>query len=697
MEIRVQRLKERVRSGEFRRYRQARGIGVLDECEGEHLSWMKRSARLVRRQCEAERAVIDPDEHIAFTRTLPGVPEIYTPDEFDRLYSGRTRHELGPINNICADWGMVLSQGLLGRRQTALDARERFRDYPESVEFLDSAIETIDAVLALAARYAQAARACGRSNLAELLERVPASPPRTFHEALQSLRLLQAVLWLCGHYHVGLGRLDQYLWPYLQSDLKAGRLALDAAEDLLAEFFISLNKDSDLYPGVQQGDNGQTITLGGVRRDGSSAVNELTRMALRVSRDLALIDPKINLRMTPDTDLELLSLATELTRKGLGFPQYSNDDVVIPGLIAHGYDLEDARDYVVAACWEFIIPGKGMEVVNIGAVSLPAAVDQGIRGGFAADDDFDGIFQRVEASIREQVARLAGDYEDLLLPPAPFYSVLMDGCLENGKDLSHGAKYNNFGIHGAGLANAADALAAVKTMIFDEKRLEPRELLAALDADFAGREELRLRLAESAPKVGNADERADDLMIRLSDAFAAACEAYGHTRRGGVLRPGTGSAMYYIWLAQGHAGMREPAVGATAEGRHKGQPLAANLSPTLGVQVRGPVSTLQSFARLDYLRLCNGGPITLELSDSVFRGEEDVRKVAMLVRTFADLGCQQLQLNSVNVETLLDARDHPERHKNLIVRVWGWSGYFCELAPEYQDQIIQRHMYGSPG
>jgi formate C-acetyltransferase len=417
-------------------------------------------------------------------------------------------------------------------------------------------------------------------------------------------------------------------------------------------------------------------------------------MALRVSRDLALIDPKINLRICTDTDLELLSLATELTRKGLGFPQYSNDDVVIPGLAAHGYDLEDARDYVVAACWEFILPGKGMEVVNIGAVSLPAAVDQGIRAGFAAGDDFDGIFRRVETSIRDQVARLAGDYEDLLLPPAPFYSVLMDGCLENGQDLSQGAKYNNFGIHGAGLANAADALAAVKTLVFDEKSLEPQELLAALDADFAGQEDLRLRMAEEAPKVGNADERADDLMVRLSDAFATACETYGRTRRGGVLRPGTGSAMYYIWLAQGHAGMREPAVGATAEGRHKGQPLAANLSPTLGVQVRGPISTLQSFARLDYRRLCNGGPITLELSDSVFRGDEDVRKVAMLVRAFADLGCQQLQLNSVDLETLLDARVHPERHRNLIVRVWGWSGYFCELAPEYQDQIIQRHMFG---
>ena len=197
----------------------------------------------------------------------------------------------------------------------------------------------------------------GRNDLAEIFDRTPALPPRTYREALQSLRLCHAVVWLSSHYHVGLGRFDQYCWPYLQADLEAGRLDIAAAEELLAEFFISLNKDSDLYPGVQQGDNGQSLMLGGVRRDGSNAVNELTRMVLRVARDVAMIDPKINLRINKDTDLDLLSLAGELTRLGLGFPQYSNDDVVIPSLTAHGYDLEDARDYTVAACWEFIIPG----------------------------------------------------------------------------------------------------------------------------------------------------------------------------------------------------------------------------------------------------------------------------------------------------------------------------------------------------
>jgi len=693
MNRRLEDMRRRIRDGEHKRFRLDAPPDVLSECEAEGLSWPKRAARLTRRMCEAERPVILPGERIAFTRTVPTVPAYYPPDVWEELTRGRTLHELGPISNICADWGQVLSQGLMRRRQVALETLQRMSDDPEAVEFLEAAIETIDGVLDLADRYAQAAEEMGLVELAAILRRVPAYPPRTFHEALQALRILQAVVWLSGHYHVGLGRFDQYMWPYLQKDLASGRLDLASAEELLAEFFISLNKDSDLYPGVQQGDNGQTLMLGGVTREGENGVNELTYMALRVARDVSMIDPKINLRITPDTDLGLLSLAAELTRQGLGFPQYSNDAVVIPALIAHGYEPEDARDYTVAACWEFIIPGRGMEIVNIGAVSLPAAVDKGIRQGLAKQGTFDDILRYVRRDIEEQVNNLVEAYSRVLLPPAPYYSVLMDGCLERGRDLSHGAKYNNFGIHGAHAANAADALAAVKKFVFEEHSIEPQELLAALDANYEGYESLRQKL-EQGPKVGNNDDGVDALMTTLYDYFADACEQITDNGRGGRVRPGTGSAMYFVWLARGHENMREPVVGATAEGRKKGEMFSANLAPSQGAQVQGPISVLQSFSKIDYHRVYNGGPITIELSDTVFKDDESIRKVAMLIRTFAQLGCQQLQLNTLNVETLLDAKKHPERHKNLIVRVWGWSGYFCELAPEYQDHVIARHIYG---
>ncbi len=694
MNQRITSMRKQVRDRSNRPYRQKSGISILDECQQEKLSWMRRAARLTIRQCQAENVVIGDQERIVFARTLPAaIPALFSDEELSTQIAGHILHELGPINNICADWGMALSQGLAGRKQAALEALKGFPANSSEAEFLSCAVETIDAVLDLAWRYARAARSQGRVDLAQILERVPAQPPSSFQEALQALRILQAVLWLSGHYHAGFGRFDQYMWPYLKADLEAGRLDEASASELLAEFFLSLNKDSDLYPGVQQGDNGQTITLGGVKRDGSDAVNPLTSMVLRVSRDLGMIDPKINLRISPETSLDLLSLATELTRKGLGFPQYSNDEVVIPGLVAHGYLLEDARDYVVAACWEFIIPGRGMEVVNIGAVSFPSAVDQALRLGLPARAGMDGLLALVQQDIQKQVSVLAGTYEKLLLPPAPFYSVLMRDCLETGRDISFGAQYNNFGIHGAGASNAADALAAVQQFVFQEKYVQAGELISALDANFEGYEDLRTVLADRGPKVGNDDPRADMFLVRLFEMMADACERYGKTSRGGILRPGTGSAMYYIWLAEGHPQMREPVVGATAEGRRKMQPLSANLAPSLGAPVRGPFSVLLSFAKIDYRRVCNGGPITIELSSSVFRDQESTQKVALLVHAFAEAGCQQLQLNSLDPAQLLDAQLHPELHKDLIVRVWGWSGYFCELGKEYQDQILARHMY----
>src|SRR5450759_911300 len=265
MNERLTLLKHRMKAGEHWTLRQAQPIDLLPECENEGLSFPRRVARLVHKQCEAEGVVIAPEEKIVFTRTVPGVPPIYSPKDWSSMTAGRTLHELGPVSNICADWELLLSQGLLGRRKVAVTTRARMADDSCAVEFLDSAIETIDAVLGLATRFAKQANKLGRDNLAAILEATPAHPARNFREALQSLRLCQAVVWLGGNYHVGLGRFDQYMWPFLRSDLEAGLLTIPDAEELLAEFFIALNKDSDLYPGVQQGDNGQTLSLGGVK------------------------------------------------------------------------------------------------------------------------------------------------------------------------------------------------------------------------------------------------------------------------------------------------------------------------------------------------------------------------------------------------------------------------------------------------
>jgi formate C-acetyltransferase len=707
-----------LRDGLYRRFRTSPEVDLLTECNAERLSWPQRTARLTRRMCEAQQIVICPEERIVFTQTVTKFPRIYTDAETTALAAGRKLHERGPISNICPDWGAVMRQGLMGRREIAVATRERMVHDTEAVEFLNCAVETIDAVVALAGRYAAQARNMKRLDVAETLDQVPARGPRTFREALQFLRFCHAVLWMSGHYHCGLGRFDQYMWPYLKADLAAGRLNMDLAEQLLAEFFLCLNKDSDLYPGIQQGDNGQSLMLGGVTPDNRPAVNPMTRMVLRVARGVRMIDPKINLRVSKDTDLDLLELAAQLTEIGLGFPQYANDDAVIPGLMAHGYEPEDARNYTVAACWEFCIPGCAMDVVNIGAVAMPIAVDTALREGLAANDSFDGILKRVGAQMRAQVSRFVDSYRHLLLPPAPYYSVLMDGCLERGRDLSHGLRYNNYGIHGACSSNAADALAAVKKFVFDDKTVSAKRLLDALVTNYEHDEPLRRQLFDEGPKVGNNDDRADAMLVKLFDLFADACEAIRDNGRGGIVRPGSGSAMYYVWLARGPVGavdsavgyfpyggdavpatcgqdgMIDTVVGATADGRKSGELFSSSLAPSQGVKVRGILSVLQSYAKLNYRRICNGGPLTTEVSDTVFRNPEARHQVALLIRLFASVGCQQLQINTLNVETLKDAKRHPELHRNLVVRVWGWSGYFCELNEIYQDQIIARHVYG---
>mgnify|MGYP003291473161 CR=1 FL=1 len=502
---------------------------------------------------------------------------------------------------------------------------------------------------------------------------------RTFHEALQFLRILHYAMWCEGEYHCGLGRIDQYLYPYYEADIKAGRLTDETALEELEEFFIACNRDSDLYIGVQQGDNGQSVMLGGVTRDGKPAFNALSRLCLKACGELKLVDPKINLRVDKTTPIEIYEAGTELTAKGLGFPQYANDDVVIPALQRWGYELEDARDYSVAACWEFLIPGCGMDINNIDAVSFVGSLDTALRRSEPAKS-YEDVETAFFAEIQRRADALVEKYRHVEILPGPFVSVISTGCIEKARDICKGAKYNNFGIHGTGIAVAVDSLASVKELVFEKKLVTIPELVKLLDTDFAGAPDI-LAAAKAAPKMGNADPKADEIAKRLIAFWGHAFDGKKNDR-GGIFRPGTGSAMYYIWHA------RE--VPASADGRLKGHPLSANYAPSLDVPVKGPVSVVRSFTEPDLVPVCNGGPLTIELHDSAFSQADGVEKVAHLVKFFIDRGGHQMQINTINRETLLDAQKNPANHRHLIVRVWGWSGYFVELDKEYQDQIIRR-------
>lgn len=657
--------------------------GFTNSLRKQELSDVQRAQKRLTWVLKNEKPVILPGEKIVFTRTVPKIPEIFTKQEWNGIRNNHYIHELGRVCNISSNYEYTIEVGLEQRRKEILQSSEihALQGNVDGVEFLNAVLQSIDDVEKLADKYAGTALNEGREDIYRVLKRVPRFGARSFYEALQFFRILHFTLWASGNYHNTVGRFDQYMFKYLKNDLESGALDYDSALELLEEFYISFNKDSDLYPGMQQGDNGQSLVLGGVDENGAEAFNLLSEMCLKASLELKLIDPKINLRITKNTPIEIYDLGTELTKQGLGFPQYSNDEMVIPGLLAKGYDLKDARNYVVAACWEFIIPGQGMDIPNIAALSFAGVVDTAIKKYLAESNDFKTFMKGIREEIREGLISQVFGLCNIYMEPAPFQSLLMNSCIENARDISFGAKYNNFGIHGTGISTAADSLAAIKKYVFDEQTVSAEELTDALENNFEDNDQLWLTLKYDAPKMGNDDDFVDEIAVELLSYFSELTENLMN-ERGGCFRPGSGSAMYYLWHVKD--------IGASADGRKKGEPLSANFSPGLNVKLKGPVSIIKSFSKPDMKKIINGGPLTLELHDTVFRNPESIRKVSSLVKSFMDLGGHQLQINAVNREQLLEAKIHPDQYRNLIVRVWGWSGYFTELDELYQDHIIQR-------
>ena len=682
MDESIRRQLNMIRSRDHRKLRRRLTDAEIEQIRAEiqdpTLSYIERYTRRLELFLQMETPVLLPDTRIQVIRTIIDFPGIYADGELEEIRKQHFVHEQGRVCNIACDYETVLREGLEGRRarlRNGLEtASEKQADFAAHVE------RTINAAIAFADRYADLEEANAMTEEADALRRTIRHGAGSFAEALQLFRVLHFVLWASGAYHCTVGRFDQYMEPYYRADKEAGRLDEESAQNLIEDFFLSFNRDSDLYMGVQMGDNGQSLVLGGCKADGSCAVNALTYMAIRASLALRCIDPKINLRCDDNTPEDLYRLGVELTRAGLGFPQYSNDNVVIPGLLRLGYSLEDARNYVVAACWEFIIPGKGMDIPNIGAVSLAEVARETIMEGLSVARTFDELLAVWRRKLRAAAENVMEGIHDLYFEPAPYHSVLMSDCMEQKKDISEGGTYNNFGFHGTGFSSAVDQMAAVRKLVFEEQAVTAEAMLSALENDFAEAAELQYRLRHDAPKMGR-DPEAKQLAECLIDLFDEALNGMKN-ERGGIVRAGTGTAMFYV----DHA--RE--LGATADGRSSGECLPANFSPSLFITDAGLFSIVGNFAVKNLSHAINGGPLTLELHDSIFNASDSIEKVAMLVRGYIRLGGHQLQLNAVNSQRLRDAQLHPEHHSDLIVRVWGWSGHFVELEKRFQDHIIAR-------
>ena len=626
------------------------------------MSPIERMTYRFEEMCKAETPVILEGEKIVFLRTVRNIPDIFSEDEWEDIKSKHYIHELGYMSNLSPNYERVIKNGLLKERENADEYGKR----------------SIDAVLELVGRYREEAIKIGRTDVADILNKVPAYGAESFREALQAFRIIHYSLWLEGNYHNTVGRFDKYVYPYLKADLEKEAITEDEAYDLIVDFFLSFNKDSDTYVGVQQGDNGQSMVLGGMDENGNEVFNLLSKMCLEASEELKMIDPKINLRVSKNTPLEVYELGSRLTKAGLGFPQYSNDDIVIDGLKQLGYSEKDARDYVVAACWEFIIPKVGADVANIAAVSFPKVVDTVLHRDLKNCTAFDEFENCVKAEIKKSCDEICDKIKDLWFVPSPFMNICMD-C-----DIYTGGKYNNFGIHGSGVATAADSLEVIRKYVFEEKSVTAEELIEAVDSDFEKHSELLPKFRFETPKMGNDIDEVDELAVKILDWFADGLEGRQNCR-GGVFRAGTGTAMYYLWHAN--------EIGASPDGRRKGEPFGTNFSASLFAKINGPFSVVRSFSKPHYERAINGGPLTLEFHNSMFTDDDCIKKVATLVKTFIDMGGHQLQLNAVNMDAMKDAQIHPENHKQLVVRIWGWSAYFVELDKEYQDHVMSRQEY----
>lgn len=670
MNERVKNRLDYINSKAYHKYRVSVPYDVTDILKD--ASPMMETTKLFTLACDREVPLLFGDDIFGFNRYHTELPH----DEHVDKIPGAIRFS----GNMIIDYATFLEGGINGYLSKIDKYYEINKDSSELYDCMKLCLKSCENIVN---KYKELAQKENNIKLYSALENVPMNGATNYYEALICVRFLSFILRLARIQHITLGRFDVYMKPYFDMSVKAG-VSRDELIELTELFFISMNIDTDLYDGVQKGDNGQSMVLGGIDKDGNDVFSDLTEICLFASEELKLIDPKINLRVNKNTPLEFYERATRLTKQGLGFPQYSNDDVVIPFMVKLGYDYEDAVNYGVAACWEVITSGLASDLPNAETMNFPLIVERTTDKYLLSSETFEEFKDHFKDELIKEIDSLVEHRNNMKYMPEPLMSMFINPCIERGLDHFYGgSKYANDGIHGAGIANASDALAAIKLKVFDEKSVSKETLLDALHSDFDGYEQLRNELA-NAPTMGNNDDYVDDIASFVMDTFASNLNGRKNSR-GGVYRAGTGSAMEYILSAE--------KVGATADGRKAKDPFSSSFSPSLHVKTQGLLSAIQSFTKYDLSNIANGGPFTIELHNTVFRNDEGIKKVAMLVKTFIGLGGHQIQLNAINKETLLDAQKHPENYPNLIVRVWGWSGYFVELDSKYQNHILARLDY----
>jgi pyruvate formate-lyase/glycerol dehydratase family glycyl radical enzyme len=605
------------------------------------------------------------------------------------------------------DYPELLRLGFGGLRERVASSLARHTE-PERRTFLTSVAVALDGASRHMRRWAVRLAALadehpGHAELlqqqAQMMDRLAEHEPATFWEALQLVFSVHSIMQMDDRYAMAFGRLDQYMHPFYQADRDAGRLTRDEAQVLLEHFFAKLTAYEDV----------QNITVGGVRpKDGEDATNDLSFLILEACERVGRPGGNVTARIHAKTPPAFLRKCAEVIRSGIGYPAVFSDAVEIPALLEQGYGLEEACDYGFVGCIEVFIPGR-MAPWADSRFNLLRCVNLALHGGVDNltgeavgpptgepknwDAFYDAFHTQMRALLREHIKALSeekqavGDRADEFT--SPLMSALTADCIERGRDLNDGGARHpaNHGVAGMGIGTTADALMAVKRLVYDEKRFDLAQLKGMLAANFGGYEAERQVLLRRAPKYGNNDAEVDAIAVRVTHDFGTECLRH-RTPQGG---------RYWGLMAanvQNIPAGRE--VGATADGRFSQQPLSDASSPTFGRDRKGPTAVIHSVAKLPY-HLCPGGNVVnIKLHPSVLRGESGLAALAALIRTAFDLGAIELQFNTVDRKLLLAAMERPDEYRDLVVRVSGFSAHFVSLDRAVQEDVLARTEHGQP-
>jgi formate C-acetyltransferase len=634
--------------------------------------------------------------------------------------------------HISVHYERALREGLAGyraRTQVLLDRLDLTDpDQLRKSSFYRAVLITLDAVVAFAHRYAalatelaatepDAGRRAELLEMARILTKVPERPADTFHEAVQAVWLLQLCLQIESNGHsLSYGRFDQYVHRYYAADLAAGRITPEAATELLTNLWLKTMTLAKIRSWSHTrfsagGPLYQNVTVGGGNPDGTDAVNPLSWLVLRSVAQTRLPQPNLTVRYHRGASEDFMLECVEVMRLGFGMPAFNSDEVIIPSLVDKGVAEADAFNYSAIGCVEVAVPGKwgyrctGMSFLNF-PKTLLVAMNNGVdpKSGrriatpvkhFTEMTDFEELMAAWDVTVREfqRHAVILDAACDIALEENVadiLCSALVEDCLGRGKPIKEGGAVYDF-ISGlqVGIANLGDSLAAIKKCVFEDRTVTAAELWAALLTDFSGPRgtEIQAQLVR-APKYGNDDDYVDQLLVRaysscIDEIFTHHNTRFGRGPIGGTYYAGTSSISANV--PQGASTM------ATPDGRNAGQPLAEGCSPSHGSDTNGPTAVFKSVSKLDTRRITGGVLLNQKVTPQMLRSEEDRRKLVLLLRTFFNrLDGFHVQYNVVDRATLLDAQAHPERHRDLIVRVAGYSAFFTVLSKATQDDIIAR-------